>query len=280
MTYYAALDVSLRSVAICIVDDQGAVCLERTVPSEVTDIAACLRDFDHEIEVVGFEAGTLTQYLAHGLRSDGFDVICLEARQVNAALSAMRNKTDKTDARGIAQILRTGWYARVHVKSRASHYIRALLSSRKAVLKKCIDLENEVRGLFKVFGIKLPASLGHGPFDARVRAPIEADPELAEALLPLLDARLVLYRTYLELDRRVKRLARNDAVCHLLMTGPGVGPVTAMTFKAAVDDPRRFRRSRTVGAHFGLTPRRYQSGEHDNPGRISKAGDADVRAVL
>ena len=168
MTYYAALDVSLRSVAICIIDDQGEVCLERTVPSEVTNIVACLMDFDHRVDVVGFEAGTLTQYLAHGLQSDGFDVICLEARRVDAALSAMRNKTDRNDARGIAQILRTGWYSRVHVKSLASHYVRALLSSRKAVLKKCIDLENEVRGLFKVFGIKLPASLSHGPFDARV----------------------------------------------------------------------------------------------------------------
>ena len=144
MTSYAALDVSLRSVAICIIDDQGEVCLERTVPSEVTNIVACLMDFDHRVDVVGFEAGTLTQYLAHGLQSDGFDVICLEARRVDAALSAMRNKTDRNDARGIAQILRTGWYSRVHVKSLASHYVRALLSSRKAVLKKCIDLENEV----------------------------------------------------------------------------------------------------------------------------------------
>ena len=159
MTYYAALDVSLRSVAICIIDDRGEVFLERTVPSEVSDIIACLRSFDHAIEVVGFEAGTLSQHLNHSLQSDGFEVVCLEARQVHAALSAMRNKTD---ARGIAQILRTGWYARVHVKSRASHYIRALLSSRKAVLRKCIDLENEVRGLFKIFGIKLPPSLDHG----------------------------------------------------------------------------------------------------------------------
>ncbi len=280
MTYYAALDVSLRSVAICIIDEGGAVCLERSVPSEVSNIVACLRGFAQEIEIVGFEAGTLSQYLAHGLQSGGFDVVCFEARQVNAALSAMRNKTDRNDARGIAQVLRTGWYARVHVKSRASHYIRALLSSRKAVLRKCVDLENEIRGLFKVFGIKLPASLGHGPFDARVRPEIETDVDLADALLPLLDGRLVLYRTYLELDRRVKLIARNDVVCQRLMTVPGVGPVTAMTFKAAVDDPSRFRRSRTVGAHFGLTPRRYQSGEHDNPGRISKAGDGDVRAVL
>ena len=280
MTYYAALDVSLRSVAICIIDDQGAICLERTVGSEVSDIVACLSGFDQPIETVGFEAGTLSQYLAQGLQSDDFEVVCLEARQVSAALSAMRNKTDKNDARGIAQILRTGWYARVHVKSRASHYSRVLLSSRKAVLQKCIDLENEIRGLFKVFGIKLPASLGHGPFDARVRPLIEQDADLAEALLPVLEARLMLYRTYLVLDRRVKQEARNDAVCRQLMTVPGVGPITALTFKAAVDDPRRFRRSRTVGAHFGLTPRRHQSGEHDNPGRISKAGDADVRAAL
>jgi transposase len=280
MNFYAALDVSLRSVAICIVDGTGRVCLERTVASEVSLITACLRDFGQGIEVVGFEAGTLSQPLAHGLGSEGFEVVCLETRQVKAALSAMRNKTDRTDARGIAQILRTGWYAGVHVKSWDSHYIRALLSSRKALQKKFIDLENEIRGLLKVFGIKLPASLGHGPFDARVRPLLEADQALAEALLPLLEARGVLYEAYLELDRRVTRAAHSDAVCRRLMTVPGVGPITAMTFKAAVDDPRRFRRSRTVGAHFGLTPRRYQSGERDNPGRISKAGDAEVRSAL
>jgi transposase len=213
MTFYAALDVSLRSVAICIVDGEGTVCLERTVPSEVSEIAACLRGFDHGIEVVGFEAGTLSQLLAHGLSAEGFEVVCLETRQVKAALSAMRNKTDRTDARGIAQILRTGWYAGVHVKSWDSHYTRALLSSRKALQKKAIDLENEIRGLLKVFGIKLPASLGHGPFDGRVRPLIETDRALADALLPLLEARGVLYDAYLELHRRVRRAAFADAVC-------------------------------------------------------------------
>jgi transposase len=204
----------------------------------------------------------------------------MEARQVKAALSAMRNKTDKHDARGIAQILRSGWYSRVHVKSIESHHIRALLSSRKAVLNKCIDLENEVRGLFKVFGIKLPPKLGHGAFDAKVRTTIEADAALAQALLPLLDARLVLYRAFRELDNRTRKLAQQDPVCQRLMTAPGVGFVTALTFKAAVDDPTRFKRSRTVAAHFGLTPRRFQSGEMDNPGRISRAGDPNVRCTL
>ena len=197
-----------------------------------------------------------------------------------SALSAMRNKTDKNDARGIAQILRTGWYSRVHVKSMESHLIRALLSSRKTILKKCVDLENEIRGLIRLLGIRLPGTLYHGVYDATVRQAIEADASMVDALIPMLDARLVLYQTYLKLDNQVKVLAREDTICQRLMTVPGVGAITALTFKAAVDDPMRFKRSRTVAAHFGLTPRRFQSGELDNPGRISKAGDPDVRCAL
>jgi transposase len=280
MTYYAALDVSLRSVNICVIDDQGKIRAEAKLASEVDDIVAYLNDLKLEIASVGLEAGTLTQYLTYGLQSAGYEAVCMEARQVKAALSAMRNKTDKKDARGIAQILRSGWYSRVHVKSIASHQVRALLSSRKAVLSKCIDLEQEVRGLFKVFGIKLPPKLGHGAFDETVRTTIESDAALAHALLPLLDARLVLYRTFRELDNRTRKMAQHDRVCQRLMTAPGVGYITALTFKAGVDDPTRFKRSRTVAAHFGLTPRRFQSGEMDIEGHISKAGDAGVRSTL
>jgi transposase len=280
MTYYAALDVSLRTVNICVIAEQGDIQAETKLASEVEEIVAYLQGLDYPPAAVGLEAGTLTQYLTYGLQAAGFEVICMEARQVKAALSAMRNKTDKNDARGIAQLLRSGWYSRVHVKSLESHQIRALLSSRKAVLNKCIDLENEIRGLFKVFGIKLPPRLGHGSFDRMVRETIEADDALAHALLPLLDARLVLYQTFRELDNRTRKLAQQDPVCQRLMSAPGVGFVTALTFKAAVDDPNRFKRSRTVAAHFGLTPRRYQSGEMDNPGRISRAGDPDVRCTL
>jgi transposase len=280
MDYYAGLDVSLRSCALCIVDAKGTVLLERELPCEVSDIAVCLASFPQPIERVGFEAGTMSQHLFHGLKAEGFDVVCMEARQVNAALSAMRNKTDRTDARGIAQVLRTGWFSPVHMKSREAHGVRALLSTRKALLKKTMDLANEVRGLLKIFGIRLPMTVKHGSFDGLVRPLIEMDDVLAHALVPLLDARVVLYQHFLELDRRVKRAASHDEVCMRMMTVPGVGPIASLTFKAAVDDPTRFKRSRTVGAHFGLTPRRYQSGEHDNPGRISKAGDRDVRATL
>ncbi len=280
MEYYVGLDVSLRSCAVCIVDAKGKVAFERELVCEVDDIAECLSQFPHSIERVGFEAGTMSQHLYFGLTAEGFDVVCMEARQVNAALSAMRNKTDKTDARGIAQVLRTGWFSPVHMKSREAHGHRALLSTRKALLKKTMDLANEVRGLLKIFGIRLPKTVKHGTFDDVVRPMIEMDNILAHAMVPLLDARVVLYQHFLELDRRVKRAATHDEVCMRMMTVPGVGPIAALTFKAAVDNPTRFKRSRTVAAHFGLTPRRYQSGEHDNPGRISKAGDRDVRATL
>ena len=187
---------------------------------------------------------------------------------------------NKVNSDWLFVIVRSGWYSRVHVKSIESHQIRALLSSRKAVLAKCIDLEQEIRGLFKVFGIKLPARLGHGSFDPKVRPLIEADQELSQSLLPMLDARLVLYRTFLKLEYRVRNLAKQDPICQRLMTAPGVGPITALTYKAGVDDPTRFRRSRTVAAHLGLTPRRFQSGEIDFDGHISRAGDANVRSTL
>ena len=280
MGYFAGLDVSLRSCALCIIDSNGKTLLERELFCEIKDIAECLSGFSHPIERIGFEAGTMSQHLFHGLVGEGFDVVCMEARQVNAALSAMRNKTDKNDARGIAQVLRTGWFSPVHMKSREAHCQRAMLSSRKALLNKTIDLANEVRGLLKIFGIRLPRTIGHGHFDRVVRPLVEADEMLATALLPLLNARIVLYEHFLELDQRVKHTARHDAVCMRMMTIPGVGPIAALTFKAAVDDPSRFKSSRTVAAHFGLTPRRYQSGEVDNPGKISKAGDRDVRSAL
>ena len=280
MEYFAGLDVSLRSCAVCVVDGKGTVLHEQELPCEIEEISGYLTALRFPIERVGFEAGTMCQHLYYGLMAEGFEVVCMEARQVSAALSAMRNKTDRNDARGIAQVLRTGWFSPVHMKSREAHGIRALLSTRKALLSKTIDLANEVRGLLKIFGIRLPKTVQHGSFDDMVRPIVEMDEVLAHALLPLLDARLALHQHFLELDRRVKRAARQDEVCLRLMTAPGVGPVTALTFKAAVDDPARFKRSRTVAAHFGLTPRRYQSGEQDNPGRISKAGDRDVRATL
>lgn len=280
MDYYVGLDVSLRSVAVCVIDADGKHVFERSAACEIEDISQCLAGFPPSDLRIGFEAGAMSQHLFFGLQAAGFDVVCMEARRVTAALSAMRNKTDKTDARGIANVLRAGWFNPVYMKSREAHAVRALLSSRKAVQRKCIDLANEIRGLFRIFGHRLPSRVDQASFDERVRPIIEADPDLSHALMPLLDARAMLFETYRALDRRAKRAASYDETCLRFMAIPGVGPIAALTFKAAVDDPGRFSSSRTVAAHFGLTPRRYQSGELDNPGRISKAGDADVRSAL
>ena len=181
MEYFAGLDVSLRSCAVCIVDGKGTVLQERELPCEIEEIAGYLIALAIPIERIGFESGTLSQHLFYGLKAEGFDVVCMEARQVSAALSAMRNKTDRNDARGIAQILRTGWFSPVHMKSREAHGVRALLSTRKALLSKTIDLANEVRGLLKIFGIRLPKTVQHGSFDDVVRPMIEIDEVLAHA---------------------------------------------------------------------------------------------------
>lgn len=280
MNVFVGIDVSLRSVAICVLDGLGTILDELDLPCEVDAISDYLQGSGYAVERIGFEAGSMSQMLFHGLTAKGFDVVCMETRQVAAALSAMRNKTDRADARGIAHVLRAGWYSPVHMKSRVSHDERALLTSRKTLQSKCIDLENEIRGLFKVFGIRLPSRLSHGLFDETVRPIIKADDKLSLALMPMLEARQALFEAFREMERRLYAIAHHDPVCLLLMTVPGVGQVTALSFKAAIDDPARFKSSRLVGSHFGLTPRRFQSGEMDNPGRISKAGDASVRAML
>ena len=259
MKYFTGIDVSLRFVSICVVDEAGAVQYEGKVPAEVDLIAASLRRVSLEIRQVGLEAGTLTQYLTYGLQKAGFEVICLEARQTAATLAAMRNKTDRNDARGLAQILRSGWYRTVHVKSLESHQVRALLASRKAILTKCVDLENELRGLLKIFGVRLASHVAHGSFDrGGARRSDRPLPSRCTSLLPLLDARTVLYKTYLKLDNAVKAVVRHDPICQRLMTAPGVGPVTSLTFKAGVDDCRSLplltQRRRTLRAHSAALP--------------------------
>lgn len=222
--------MSLRSYAICVVDGKASVLHGRDLPCEIEESEGYLIGIPVLIERIGCESGALSQHLFDGLKAERFDFVGMEARQVSAALSAMRNKTDHNDARGIAQILRTGWFSPVHMKSRDAHGVRALLSTRKALLSKAINLANEVRELLKVFGIRLPKTVTHGSFDGVVRPMIEMDEVLAHAMQPLLDARLVLYQHFLELDRRVKRTARQEEVCMRIMTVPGVGRIAALTF--------------------------------------------------
>ena len=209
----------------------------------------------------------------------GLPVICIDARHAKAVLKMQINKSDRNDAAGIARIMQTGWFKEVRVKDLDSHSVRALLASRALLVKIKRDLENQIRGLLKNLGLVIGRAK-FNVFAVRAEELIEDRPELIAAVGPLLAARKAIEQQVGDLDRKVLKLARHDAQVRRLMTTPGVGPITALCFKATIDDPTRFKRSRSVGAYVGLTSRRHASGEVDWSGRISKCGDAMLRMYL
>jgi transposase len=279
MEHYAGIDVSLERSSVCVVDATGKIIREAKVASEPEALAGFFAGLGLTVTRIGLEAGPLSHWLHAGLSEAGFEAVLLETRHVKAALSAMIVKTDRKDARGIAQLLRMGWYRPVHCKSPAAQEVRALLVGRKLLQGKLLDVELGIRGLLRGFGLKL-GEVSKGRFAARVRELVAGQPMLERAVEPMLRAREALRCEFHVLHRAVLAIVREDAVCRTLMSVPGVGALVAITFTSAVDDPARFRRSRSLGAYFGLTPKRYQSGETDMTGGISKAGDTMVRTAL
>jgi transposase len=279
MEYFAAIDVSLELSSVCVVDGTGRIVREGKVASEPDALVRYLRESGLVLTRVGLEAGPLSQWLHAGLIEAGFEAVLLETRHVKAALGAMTMKTDRNDARGMAQMIRMGWFRPVHAKTVPAQEIRALLVARKQLQARLNDLELCLRGILRGFGLKL-GEVAKGRFEARVRELVAGQKTLEVLAGPMLRARAALRAEYAAVHREVLRIVRLDADCRRMMTVPGVGAIVAMTFKAAVDDPGRFKRSRDVGAHFGLTPKRHQSGEVDRSGHISKTGDAQVRTAL
>ncbi len=281
MDIYIGFDISLQSTHICAVNSDGNLVREGTAPSEVEALHAWLHEHGKSWQVkrIVFETGQLSTHFYHGLRS-AWPVICIDARHAHGTLKAQRIKTDKNDARGLAQIARTGWYKAVHVKSDHSQSLRALVAGRKQLVTLRLAMENHIRGTLKTFGVKLGA-VTTAAYAAKVRAAVtEKDPRLQSAMNALLDARQGLLEQQRALDKQCIAIARNDLVTRRLMTVPGVGPITALTFQAEIDDPLRFKRSRDVGVHVGLTPKRYSSGEIDISGGISKCGNSALRTLL
>jgi transposase len=279
MEHYAGIDVALERSSVCVVDATGRIVREVKVASEPEALVAFFGQLGLPLTRVGLEAGPLSQWLHAGLTAAGFAAVLLETRHVKAALSAMVVKTDRKDARGIAQLLRMGWYRAVHCKSPPAQEVRALLVGRKLLQGKLRDVELSLRGILRGFGLKL-GEVSKGRFAARVRELAAGHPMLELVVEPMLRAREALRTEYQVLHRAVLAIVREDTTCRRLMGVPGVGALVAITFTSAVDDPARFGRSRAVGAHFGLTPKRYQSGETDVTGGISKVGDAMVRTAL
>jgi transposase len=279
MKHYAGIDVSLEYSSVCVVDADGQIVREAKILSEPDALTAWFGNLRLFVERIGLEAGPLSQWLHAGMTATGLAVELLETRHVRRAFEIMPVKTDKKDARGIAQLMRLGWFRPVHCKSLPAQEIRAVLTARKILQSKLHDIDLSLRGILRGFGLKVGPTTPR-TFGPRVRELVEGHPTLEAIAVSLLKAREALAIEFAVFERRVRAMARQHDDARRLMTTPGVGVLVAMTFVAAVDEPGRFRSSRDVGPHFGLTPRKYQSGETDRSGHISKIGDVGVRTVL
>jgi transposase len=229
-------------------------------------------------ERIVLETGTLSNWLTEGLLKKKMPVSCVCARRANAVMKLNPNKTDDNDAQMLADMARTGFYREVAIKSPTARKRRCLLKARMQLVKQRRDIDNTMRGLLASFGFRLPK--GAGKLPKRVRDVLAGRADLAAIFTPLLEAREACLAAFKKLDDQLMQAAKNSKTCQLLMTAPGVGPVTALTFVATIDDPHRFAGARAAGAYAGLTTRRYQSGEMDYTGRISKQGDKLLRAAL
>ena len=276
MDYFAGLDVSVKETSVCIVDETGKIVREVKLASEPDALVAVLKNPAYHFKRIGLEAGPLSQWLFSALAEAGLPVICVETRHMRAVLKAQINKTDRNDARGKAQIMRVGLFRPVHVKTLCSQKLRMLLTHRQLLLSKTIALENDLRGTLRNFGLKV-GMVGKVKFEARIRELVESLPDLAVLVEPMLIVRRVLREKIVILHRRLLAIARDDEVCRRLMTTPGVGPVVSLTYRATVDIPARFRKSKPSGQCLV----RISIGRRSDLLRIGRTGDhAFLRSVL
>ena len=276
MSIFAGLDVSDKTTHVCVVDDDGAI-LKRDVVASDPDVLAkwLVKHCDGLVRVV-LETGPLSTFLYHGLTERSIPVECICARHAKGVLATRVNKSDVHDAEGLAQLARTGWFKRVHMKASATHIDRAALRIRAQLITARVAMGNQLRGLLKLFGLRLGAAHTPGKRRERLIGLYQQRPDLEPLFAPLVASMEVIE----EQLRASESRAAEDPVCSRLMSVPGVGPITALTFTASIEDPHRFARSEDVGAYAGLAPRRSQSGERDVRGSISKAGDPMLRRSL
>ena len=279
MSVFIGIDVSLASSAICVLGEGGKVLKEAKIASEPEAFVSFMKDLPYEITGIGLEAGPLSQWLHKALADAGLPTVLMETHKVKAVLKAMPVKTDRTDALGVAHLLQLGWFSAVHCKSVTAQEMRALLTARNSLQQAAIKLELSVRGVLRNFGHKM-GKISKSRFDERVRELIEGNEMLTAMSLPILRVRAVLRSELAKFEKLARGMARKYPVCRLLMTVPGVGAVIALTYKSAVDDPTRFRRSKDIGPWVGLTPKLDESGERSVMGSISKTGDAGLRCAL
>lgn len=279
MEQYVGLDVSLKETEICVVDAAGGVLARGRVPTEPERLAEALGRLAPAVSVVVLETGGQSSWLHQELNARDIPAVIVDARRAKAALSCRMNKTDANDAEGLAQLARTGWYREVAAKRPETRIARSLLLARQQLAKGRRDIENQIRALLRGFGLAVGA-VAKQRFETRVLGLLEEIPLLEDAVAPLLAVRRTLFEQSDALEDRIRAVAATSPVCTRLMSVPGVGPMTALAFVTAIDDPARFKHSTSVGGYLGLTPRCHQSGETAWSGRISKHGDALARHML
>lgn len=278
MNQYIGLDVSLKDTAISI-RQAGKRAWRGKCPSDPKLLAQMIRKHAPHATRVVFETGPLSTWFYHSLTAEGIPAICIEARHAQKVLNETLNKTDANDADGLAQLAEAGFYKAVRVKSFDSMLTRTLVAARNQLLRMTTQLSNQIRGLMKTFGLIVPKGTGR-VFDGNVRKLVDGNHSLARIILPLLEAWRDIRKRAADLGHQLLAAARESQATKLLMTIPGVGAVTAVSYVAAIENPENFRTSRSVGAWLGLTTRRYQSGEIDYNSHISRRGDNHLRGLL
>jgi transposase len=280
MKHYVGLDVSMKETFICIQNEQGKVINQGRIKTTPEGISDYLKKFNLSLEKVGLESGSLSHWLTEELRALGIPVICIDARKMAAVLSVQINKTDKNDAKGIAEAMRCGIYREVIQKSQEAIAIGIVVSSRRLVVTQKVQLTNAVRGLLKTHGICL-GPCGDKSFCQKVRDKLVTQNSLVQESIEALLCCFEKMREELrKLTQRIEELARENEEIKRLTTIPGVGVITAVSYKIEIDDPKRFKNSRAVGAYLGMTPKQYSSGETKKQGRISKCGSRETRFLL
>jgi transposase len=282
MKKYAALDVAQETTSICVVDETGRPIAEAKISTCPDVINAWLSRNASDLQRVGMETGPLAVWLWNELHDRGLPIICLDARHAHAALKMRANKTDRNDAQGLAQIVRTGWFKQVRIKSRDSYEIRSLLAAREVLVRTRVKLENEIRGLLRTFGVLFGKKVGGFArrVDEIITGDLDASMPMRIVIESLAQARAAILDRIKVLDRQALTAAKSNPAVRLFMTAPGIGAITALSVASAFDDAARFRRSSSAGAYLGLTPRRYESGEVSRNGRISKHGNKMTRMHL
>ena len=280
MTYYAGFDVSMKTTTIAILNEKGKTCFEAICDSDPETIVKTMNDSGFICEKIGIESGSISFWLIEELKKSGFPAICIECRQMATIIALKINKTDKNDARLIAEAMRCNLYKEVYHKTRGSIEIGLQMGTRRTLIDIRTKLKNSVRGFLKAYGIRLGA-ISHEKFSEGVRQSLMGyGIEVQNAIEGLLNSFEEVCRNIESAEETLKKLCKKDPVITLFESIPGVGAITALTYKAVIDDPHRFTNPRNIGAYLGLTPTQYSSGESVKQGRISKCGSQELRSLL